>query len=63
MYMKSGESRPRVPVRVARHGPGAIGVYLWAHGHDGQSVADVLAILINSILSDISLLTPVNYLR
>jgi len=44
MYMEPGICRPRVPVRVARHGLGAIAVYLWAHGHDGWSVAKALTL-------------------
>jgi len=44
MYMTPGETRPRVPVRVARYGPGAIAVYLWAHGHGGWSVAKALTL-------------------
>jgi len=44
MYMQPGKNRPRVPVRVARYGPGAIAVYLWAHGHDGWSVAKALTL-------------------
>lgn len=44
MYMISGACRPCVPVRVARQGLGAIGVYLFAHGHTGMSVAKALAL-------------------
>lgn len=44
MYMHQGTYRPRVPLRVARHGPGAMALYLTAHGHNVLMVKKALAL-------------------
>ena len=62
MYMVPGACRPRVPVRVAQKGLGAVGVYLFAHGHNGQSVSKALSLtyaeLDNRIYHDVYTQTP-----
>ena len=39
MYWVRGQARPRIPVRVASRGLGAMGLYLLAHGHRPWAVA------------------------
>jgi len=42
MYWTPGKERPRIPLRVAARGPGAIGIYLSAYGHNPWAVSKAL---------------------
>ncbi len=50
MYWIPGEERPRIPVRVAAHGPGAIAIYLSAYGHRPWAVAKALHLTYSELL-------------
>ena len=50
MYWIAGDERPRIPLRVAAHGPGAIGVYLSAYGHSPWAVAKALGLTYPELL-------------
>ena len=62
MYVVEGTYRPRIPLRVARCGVGAIAQYLLVHGHDVLMVKQALAVtfhrLMERIHQDVCIETP-----
>ncbi len=62
MYLSKGTCRPRIPLRVARHGPGAIAIYLYAHDHGPMMVKKALGLtyheLTEYIYTDVVSETP-----
>jgi len=62
MYWVSGDGRPRIPLRVAAHGSGAIGIYLSAHGHRLWAISKALNLTYAQLLEhkyrDVYVQTP-----
>ena len=50
MYVAEGTFRPRIPLRVARCGAGAIAQYLLVHGHDVLMVKQALGLTYHRLM-------------
>lgn len=62
MYFVEGTFRPRIPLRVARCGAGAIAQYLTAHGHNVLMVKQALGLTFHQVMermhTDVCVETP-----
>lgn len=52
MYWIPGEERPRIPLRVAALGPGAIGIYLSAYGHCPWAISKALNLTYTELMKE-----------